>query len=72
MRVVGEVACGAPWMGAANPAMGTLAAGASRASTVQLSAAGLAAGARNAFYCVSSNDPVSPKQAGAIRLTVTP
>ena len=72
MRVVGEVACGAPWMGAVSPPMGTLAAGASRASTIQLSAAGLTTGVREAFYCVGSNDPVSPKRAGAIRLTVTP
>ncbi|MGJ4730046.1 S8 family serine peptidase [Luteimonas sp. SDU101] len=72
MRVVGEVACGAPWMGAVTPPMGTLAAGASRASNIQLSAAGLPAGVRDAFYCVGSNDPVTPKRAGAIRLTVTP
>jgi hypothetical protein len=72
MRVVGEVACGAPWMGAVSPPMGTLAAGASRASTIQLSATGLSAGVREAFYCVGSNDPVTPKRAGAIRLTVTP
>ena len=72
MRVVGEVACGAPWIGAVAPPMGNLAPGASRASTLQLSAAGLPAGARDAFYCVGSNDPVSPKRAAAIRLTVTP
>lgn len=72
MRVVGEVACGAPWMGAATPPMGTLAPGASRATRIQLSAAGLPAGVRDAFYCVGSNDPVSPKRAAAIRLTVTP
>ncbi len=72
MRVVGEVACGAPWIGAVAPPMGTLAPGASRASTIQLSAAGLPAGVREAFYCVSSNDPATPKRAGTIRLTVTP
>ncbi|MDH5834116.1 S8 family serine peptidase [Luteimonas kalidii] len=72
MRVVGEVACGAPWMGAVTPPMGTLAAGASRASRIQLSAAGLTAGVRDAFYCVGSNDPAAPKRAAAIRLTVTP
>ena len=72
MRVVGEVACGAPWMGAVTPPMGTLAPGASRASNIQLSAAGLPAGTRDAFYCVSSNDPVTPKRAAAIRLTVAP
>jgi hypothetical protein len=52
--------------------MGTLAPGASRATRIQLSAAGLPAGVRDAFYCVGSNDPVSPKRAAAIRLTVTP
>ena len=72
MRIVGEVACGAPWMGAVSPPMGTLAAGASQASTIQLDAAGLSAGTRDAFYCVGSNDPVAPRRAGAIRLTVTP
>ena len=72
MRIVGEVACGAPWMGAVSPPMGTLAAGASQASTIQLDAAGLPAGTRDAFYCVGSNDPVAPRRAGAIRLTVTP
>ena len=72
MRVTGEVACGAPWIGAVNPPTGTLAAGASRASSIAVSAAGLPAGVRDAYYCVSSNDPANPKLAAPLRLTVTP
>lgn len=72
MRVTGEVQCGAPWIGAVNPQAGTVAAGASRVANIQLSAAGLGAGARDAFYCVGSNDPASPTRAGRIRLTVAP
>ncbi|TYT25078.1 S8 family serine peptidase [Luteimonas viscosa] len=72
MRIVGEVACGAPWIGAVNPPMGTLAAGAARASSIAVASTGLPGGAHDAFYCVGSNDPVKPKVAGAIRLTVTP
>ena len=72
MRVTGEVACGAPWIGAVTPPMGTLAAGASRASGIAVSAVGLSAGVREAYYCVSSNDPVQPKVAAPLRLTVTP
>lgn len=72
LRVTGEVACGASWIGAVNPPLGTLAAGASRASSIAVSAAGLPAGVREAYYCVSSNDPANPKLAAPLRLTVTP
>ena len=72
MRVTGEVQCGAPWIGAVTPPTGTLAPGASRATGIAVSAVGLPAGTRDAFYCVSSNDVATPKRAAAIRLTVTP
>jgi len=72
MRVTGEVSCGASWIGAVNPPTGTLAAGASRVSNIAVSAVGLPAGVRDAYYCVSSNDPANPKLAAALRLTVTP
>jgi len=72
MRINGSVSCGAPWIGAVTPSIGTVAPGASQAARITLSAAGLPAGNRVAYYCVSSNDPVNPKQAGQVRLNVTP
>ena len=72
MQISGAVSCGAPWIGAVTPPTGTVAPGASQANRIALNAAGLSAGNRVAYYCVSSNDPVNPKQAAQVRLTVTP
>jgi len=70
MQVRGEVACGAPWMGAVTPAAGTLQAGAVQANRVSLSAAGLSPGRHVGHLCVSSNDPATPKAAAPVVLTV--
>ena len=70
MRVQGEVLCGAPWLGAVTPASGTVQAGASQANRLAVNAAGLGAGRHVGHLCVSSNDPVTPKAAAPVVLTV--
>ena len=72
MRVTGQVACGAPWLGAITPASGSLAGGASQSTNVTLNSSALAAASYSAFLCVSSNDPVTPSAAVRVNLTVTP
>lgn len=72
LQVRGEVACGAPWLGAATPSMGVLAAGTSSNVQFQLNAAGLPAGTHAAYACFGSNDPATPRAVGRINLTVTP
>ncbi len=72
MRVTGQVACGASWLGALNPAGGTLAAGASQSTSLALNSSALAAASYGGFVCVNSNDPVSPAVAVPVQLTVTP
>ena len=73
LNIVGEVPCGAPWIGAVSPVAGTVAPGSAKALRVPLSSAGMAPGSTNvAYVCASSNDPVRPKAAGRVRLTVTP
>lgn len=70
MQVRGEVGCGAPWIGAVTPASGTVQAGATQANRVSVNAAGLGAGRHVGHVCVSSNDPVTPKAAAPVVLTV--
>ncbi|MFY2762792.1 S8 family serine peptidase [Arenimonas sp. MALMAid1274] len=72
MRVTGQVACGAPWLGALSPAGGTLAAGISQPTSLALNSSALAAATYGAFVCVNSNDPASPSVAVPVQLTVTP
>ncbi|WP_149193289.1 S8 family serine peptidase [Luteimonas suaedae] len=72
MRIDGTVECGAPWMGAAVPAAGSLAPGATRPLRATVSSSGLSPGSYTANLCVASNDPATPKAAGPIRLTVMP
>jgi hypothetical protein len=72
MRVTGQVACGAPWLGVLNPTGGTVAAGATQPTSVALDASALAAATYGGFVCVNSNDPVSPAVAVPVQLTVTP
>ncbi|NYZ61199.1 S8 family serine peptidase [Luteimonas deserti] len=70
MTVRGLVPCGAPWIGAATPAAGTVQPGAGQDFRVRLSAAGLTPGRRVGYLCVASNDPVMPKAAAPVVLTV--
>jgi subtilisin family serine protease len=70
MRVTGQVACGAPWMGAISPAGATLAPGASQPTSLALLSAGLTDGGYGGFLCVNSNDPVSPAVAVPVELSV--
>ncbi|HEU0152897.1 MAG TPA: S8 family serine peptidase [Arenimonas sp.] len=70
--ITGQVACGAPWLGALSPASGSVAPGASQATGLALASSALAAATYGGFVCVNSNDPVSPAVAVPVRLTVTP
>lgn len=70
MKIDGQVACGAPWLGAFDPGTGTVAPGASQPVTFAVHAAGLAPGSYTGHYCVSSNDPRNPKVGGRISLQV--
>ncbi|VXC13163.1 Protease domain-containing protein [Luteimonas sp. 9C] len=70
MTVKGLVPCGAPWIGAVTPASGTVLSGATQANRVALNAAGLGAGRQLGYLCVASNDPVTPKAATPVVLTV--
>ncbi len=70
-RILAEVPCGAPWMGAVNPSMGNVNAGASQSIVAAISAAGLVAGTYSGNLCVNSNDPVRPKAVVPLRLTVS-
>ncbi|MDQ3495011.1 MAG: S8 family serine peptidase [Pseudomonadota bacterium] len=70
MQVTGRVACGAAWMGAFSPSMGQLAPGVSQSISFAIQASALSAGTYTGHYCVSSNDPVSPKVAGRVSLQV--
>jgi len=72
MRVTGQVACGAPWLGALSPASGTVAVGAIQPTSVALNSSALAPASYGGFVCVNSNDPVSPAVAVPVQLTVTP
>jgi hypothetical protein len=70
MKVDGRVTCGAPWMGAFTPGSGNVAPGSNQPVTVRVNAAGLAKGNYLGYYCVSSNDPQTPKIAGRLALSV--
>lgn len=73
LDIVGEVPCGAPWIGAVSPVAGTVVAGGSKALRVPLSSTGMAPGSSNvAYVCASSNDPARPKAAGRVTLNVAP
>jgi hypothetical protein len=72
LQVRGEVSCGAPWLGAATPTMGTIASSASSNVQFQLNTSGLAAGSYAGYACFSSNDPFSPKVAGRVTVAVSP
>lgn len=72
MGIQGAVGCGAPWLGAVAPPVGSVAPGASRSLRVQLNSFGMSPGTHVANMCVSSNDPARPKTAAPISFTVTP
>jgi hypothetical protein len=71
-RIRGEVACGAPWIGAVTPTMGQLAADKSAGVQVQLGTSALAAGSYGGYLCLTTNDPKRPKVAARIGVTVKP
>lgn len=70
MRVTGQVACGAPWLGAISPAGGSIASGGTQPTSVVVNSAALAADGYRGFVCVNSNDPVSPSVAVPVQLNV--
>lgn len=72
MRIVGNVPCGAPWIGGTYAASGSLARGTSRSALTVLYGTGLAAGSYRGNVCVQSNDPVNPRVAMPVFLTITP
>lgn len=72
MQVRGLIPCGAPWLGAVSPAGGTLAGGASQATSAAINAAALAAGSYTGYLCVNSNDSARPSVALPLQLTVSP
>ncbi len=72
MRVVGEVPCGAPWIGGTYAASGSLTRGTSRSALTVVYGTGLAPGSYRANVCAQSNDPVKPRVAMPVFLTITP
>ncbi|ALN90763.1 S8 family serine peptidase [Lysobacter gummosus] len=70
--IQGESACGAPWIGAPTRAFGVVPAQGSVANRVRIDTRGLAEGAHIGYVCVASDDPVRPKVALRVALTVTP
>jgi len=72
MRIVGNVPCGAPWIGGTYAASGSLARGTSRSALTVLYGTGLAPGSYSANVCAQSNDPVNPSVAMPVLLTITP
>lgn len=70
MQVSGLVSCGAPWLGTAFPASGSLFPTETRTHQVILTAGALSAATYRANLCVNSNDPVSPSVAVPITFTV--
>ncbi len=72
MRIVGQVPCGAPWMGGTYAASGSLGRGATRSVLTVLYGTGLAPGSYRGNVCAQSNDPVNPRMAMPVFLTITP
>ena len=70
--IQGSVTCGASWIGAATPTMGQVVGGMSTNVQLQLTTAGLAAGTYSGYACFASNDPLRPKVAARVALTVRP
>lgn len=72
MQISGQVACGAPWLGAITPAGGTVPVGGSQSTSLALDASALVAANYGGFVCINSNDPLSPSVAVPVQLTVSP
>ncbi|MGJ7903283.1 S8 family serine peptidase [Lysobacter sp. 1R34A] len=70
--IQGLSACGAPWIGAPTRAFGTVPGHGAIANRVRINTAGLAPGGHVGYVCVASDDPVRPKVALRVALTVTP
>ncbi len=70
MRVLGEVPCDAAWLGNATPSTGTLARSTQQEVTVDLAA--LSAGSHVGAVCFATNDPVTPRVASVLNVTVEP
>lgn len=70
MEIRGQAGCGAPWLGTAFPASGSLFPTETRTHQVILDASGLSAATYRANLCVNSNDPVTPTLAVPITFTV--
>jgi hypothetical protein len=70
VQIRGLVNCGAPWIGAPFPASGSLFPTETRTHHSILSAASLAAATYRANVCIASNDPVTPRVAVPVVLTV--
>lgn len=69
--VQGESPCGAPWIGTAIPSFGQVPGYAQLRDRVRIDARGLAVGTHSGYVCVNSNDPLQPKVALKVALTVT-
>ncbi|QWF15312.1 S8 family serine peptidase [Lysobacter capsici] len=67
----GQSECGAPWIGAPQRAFGRVPGNGSVANRVRINTAGLAPGAHSGYVCVASDDPIRPKVALRVALTVT-
>ncbi|MGH8079389.1 MAG: S8 family serine peptidase, partial [Lysobacter sp.] len=70
--IQGESACGAPWIGAPTRAFGRVPGQGSVANRVRIETRGLAQGVHVGYVCVASDDPIRPKVALRVALTVTP
>lgn len=70
-RVTGTIPCGASWIGDSTPPSGALSGGVSEGITTQLSAVGVTAGSYVGTVCLATNDPLRPKVAEVLNLTVT-
>ncbi len=71
MQVEGDVACGAPWIGATTPASGTILGSGSQSVQTSLNTTGMGPGTFMGAVCVASNDPARPKIAEQFSLTLT-
>jgi hypothetical protein len=72
MRVIGNVPCGAAWIGGTYATSGSLGRGVSQQAMTVAYGTGLAPGSYRANVCIQSNDALTPSLAIPFNLTVTP
>jgi hypothetical protein len=72
MRVIGNVPCGAPWIGGTYATSGSLGRGTSVQAMTVAHGTGLAPGSYRANVCIQSNDTLASSLAIPFNLTVTP